>query len=522
MKQTIVGAVLAVLATGCGLGQGTVSDQGDDVKVSGSGLTWEQFRYEKVFVEPETGIFIADHDTPFASEKLLREFYEMNVREGQLIVNRIGSADDKWNATQKLNISYCVSNTFNGNKTQVVQAMAAATGAWAAVANIKFVYVPAQDANCTASNNNVVFDVRPVNVNGQYLARAFFPAETRANRNVLIDNSAFGDPSVNFTGVLRHELGHTLGFRHEHTRPEAGATSCFEDNNWRALTSYDSASVMHYPQCNGTGSFTSLALTAMDAQGAAALYGAPSTGGTGGGAGGGTGGGTGGGGGTTGGGTGGGSTGGGTGTATTETFSASVAQGASKSYGPFAVAPGTTFRAVLSGTGDADLYVRFGSAPTASTFACRPYLDGSNEECNLTVPSTATSAYIAVSGYTAASFSLSVTYTKGTVTPPTTTGTPRTSTASGSVAKGQLVQFNPIAVVPGSQLTVTMTGSGDPDLYVRFAGAPSLTLFDCRPYVGGASETCSVTVPATASQFYMAINGYTAGTYNLTANYVAP
>lgn len=513
MKNAIVGAVLAVLATGCGLGQGTVSDQGEDVKVSGSGLTWEQFRYGKVFVEPDTGLFIADHDTPFSSEKQLREFYELNVREGQLIVNRIGTADDKWSATAKLNISYCISNTFNGNKAQVIQAMADATGAWAAVANIKFAYVPAQDASCTASNNNVVFNVAPVNVNGQYLARSFFPAETRANRNLLIDNTAFGDPSINFVGVLRHELGHTLGFRHEHTRPEAGATSCFEDNNWRALTSYDSASVMHYPQCNGTGSFTSLALTAMDAQGAAALYGAPGGTGTGGGAGGGTGGGAGG---------GGGSTGGGTGTATTETFTASIAQGASKSFGPFAVAPGSTFRAVLSGTGDADLYVRFGAAPTASTFACRPYLDGSAEECNLTVPSTATSAYIAVSGYTAATISLSVTYTRGTVAPPTTTGTPRTSTASGSVGKGQLVQFNPIAVVPGSLLTVTMSGSGDPDLYVRFAGAPTLTLFDCRPYVGGASETCTVTVPATASQFYMAINGYTAGTYSLTANYVAP
>ena len=498
MKQAIAGVFLTVLATGCGLAQGTVSDQGGEVLATGSGLTWEDFRATKVFVEPETGVFIADHDTPFFSEKQLREFYELNVRQGQLIVNRIGTADDKWNATAKLNITYCVSNTFNGNKAQVVQAMADATAAWAAVANIKYVYVPAQDASCAASNSNVVFDVKPVNVNGQYLARAFFPAETRANRELLIDNTAFGDPSVSFVGVLRHELGHTLGFRHEHTRPESGATSCFEDNNWRALTSYDSASVMHYPQCNGTGSFTSLQLTVMDGQGAASLYGA------------------------SGGGTGGGTDGGSTGTATTETFSATVAQGGSKAFGPFAVTPGSSFRAVLSGTGDADLYVRFGAAPTASTFNCRPYLDGSAEECNLTVPSTATSAYIAINGFTASSFSLSVTYTRGSTTPPTTTGTPRTSTASGSVARGQLAQFSPIAVVPGSQLTVTMSGSGDPDLYVRFAGAPTLTLFDCRPYVGGASETCTVTVPATASQFYMAVNGFTAGSYSLTANYVAP
>ena len=108
MKNAIVGAVLAVVATGCGLGQGTVSDQGEDVTASGSGLTWEQFRTAKVFVEPDTGIFIADHDTPFVSEKQLREFYEMNVRDGALIVNRIGSADDKWTRRQKLNLTYCV------------------------------------------------------------------------------------------------------------------------------------------------------------------------------------------------------------------------------------------------------------------------------------------------------------------------------------------------------------------------------------------------------------------------------
>lgn len=496
MKKSILGAVVAVLATACGVSQGTVTDQGEDVTASGSGLTWEAFRTTKVFQEPETGIFIADGDTVFANEKQLREFYELNVREGQLIVNRIGSADDKWNDTQKLNLTYCVSNSFGSNKAAAVQAMQQATAAWAAVANVKYIYNSAQDGSCTASNNNVLFNVAPVNVNGQYLARAFFPSETRANRNVLIDNTAFGDPSVSLVGVLRHELGHTLGFRHEHTRPEAG--TCFEDNNWRALTPYDSSSVMHYPQCNGTGSFDSLVITALDAQGAASLYGAP----------------------------------GGTtptptpnptpGAPNVETFTASVAQGASKAFGPFAVTPGTSFRVVMSGTGDADLYVRFGAAPTASTYNCRPYLDGSAEECNLTVPSTATSAYVTVTGYTAASISLRVEYTKGTATPAPTGGTAKTSTASGSVAKGQLVQFNPISVVPGSQLTVKMTGSGDPDLYVRFAGAPTLTLFDCRPYVGGATETCTVTVPATATQFYMAINGYTAGTYTLTANYVAP
>ena len=35
------------------------------------------------------------------------------------------------------------------------------------------------------------------------------------------------------------------------------------------------------------------------------------------------------------------------------------------------------------GSGDADLYVRFGSQPTTSTYDCRPYLNGNNETCNI-------------------------------------------------------------------------------------------------------------------------------------------
>ena len=68
---------------------------------------------------------------------------------------------------------------------------------------------------------------------------------------------------------MAHELGHVLGLRHEHTRPEAG--TCFEDNNWRPLTPYDSASIMHYPQCNGTSG--NLSMTSQDRAGIRALYG---------------------------------------------------------------------------------------------------------------------------------------------------------------------------------------------------------------------------------------------------------
>jgi vibriolysin len=52
------------------------------------------------------------------------------------------------------------------------------------------------------------------------------------------------------------------------------------------------------------------------------------------------------------------------------------------------------------GTGDADLYTRFGSRPTTSTYLCRPYKAGNAEACTVTSTS-AGDYYIMVRGYSA-------------------------------------------------------------------------------------------------------------------------
>ena len=368
-------------------------------------LTFEDFK-GRVHKEPfEGGKYIVNGDTPIANEKQLREFYDQHVRQPSpkvLILAQVNSMDQKWNQEQKKKLTYCVSNTFGAHHADVVQQMASATGEWGKWATVHYIYDASQDGNYVASNEAVVFDVRPVNVNGDYLARAFFPNEPRAGRNVLIDDSSFRLPpneKLQLAGILRHELGHTLGFRHEQTRPESG--TCFEDTDWKQLTTYDAFSVMHYPQCNGKGDW-SLVLTDKDKNGVACVYGpnppfaidktlivnaavcatdqtvAPPVG-----------------------------------APQTQTFSGqSVAQDKQKSYGPFPVAGGSPLTVKMGGagaTGDPDLYVRFGSQPFVHMYDCRPFVDGPNELCALTVPASAKQVFVMVRGFTAGTYELQIT-----------------------------------------------------------------------------------------------------------------
>jgi uncharacterized protein (TIGR03382 family) len=240
---------------------------------SNQGLPFEQWKAQ--LYRESTGLYVLDGDTPVSSEARLYEIWSAS-QGGQLAVYSMGGVDIKWTAAERVQLTYCVSDLFGAvNKAKVVAAIGgAAEGGWETFADVDFKYLPAQDATCTSANTNVLFDVSPVNAGGQYLARAFFPDSPRVERNILIDSTSF-DPQLTWPlrNILAHEMGHILGFRHEHIRPESGAAECAEDANFRGLTAYDRASVMHYPQCNGTS--TDLSFTALDQTGVASLYGPP-------------------------------------------------------------------------------------------------------------------------------------------------------------------------------------------------------------------------------------------------------
>jgi hypothetical protein len=365
------------------------------------------------------GKFLVNGDVAIGDVKLLREFFEDRIQgaappppeketvdgralsRSRLTLALMGGQEAVWTTQQKRALTYCVSSAFGGQHDKVVADMEAATGAWEQVANVDFNHVAAQDASCDARNESVVFDVNPVDVDGDYLARAFFPGEPRADRNVYVDLTALAlDPGgeLQLAGVLRHELGHTLGFRHEHTRPESGA--CFEDENFRPITAYDKLSVMHYPQCNG-GTSWKLLLTDRDKSGAACVYGAA-------------------------------------GGFTIDTDICTpretpappaaapvvksfpnqrVTRAAVQAYGPFAAQPGSLVRAVMTPRGarpgDPDLYVRLGRKPVVQppAFTCRPYLTGARETCEIDAGASPNNLVrILVHGYTAGSYDLEVSF----------------------------------------------------------------------------------------------------------------
>lgn len=66
-------------------------------------------------------------------------------------------------------------------------------------------------------------------------------------------------------------------------------------------------------------------------------------------------------------------------------------QNSQKTYTLSVAGGATNLKFTLSGgSGNADLYVRFGSAPTLSSYTCRPYKTGNNESCTVATPKAGT------------------------------------------------------------------------------------------------------------------------------------
>ena len=170
---------------------------------------------------------------------------------------------------------YIAKETFSPEQYIIVRdSIRDATEDWMKVCGIQFEYQPQLDTNNT-KRNDALFSVRFLDAGGAFIAAAFFPDDPPARRIVVIDPSFF-IPGLLFNkvGVLRHELGHVLGFRHEHIRSGAPA-GCPGEPLFDTidLTKYDPTAVMHY-FCGGVGN-KELEITNLDREGARRVYGLP-------------------------------------------------------------------------------------------------------------------------------------------------------------------------------------------------------------------------------------------------------
>ncbi|WP_462151366.1 M28 family metallopeptidase [Pseudoalteromonas xiamenensis] len=170
------------------------------------------------------------------------------------------------------------------------------------------------------------------------------------------------------------------------------------------------------------------------------------------------------------------------------------------------------------GTGDADLYVKFGAKPTLQDFDCKSTTSTSNETCSLSPVQTGTYHVMVEAWNEVQGVSLMGQYSGTSPTDPT----PINDVENGiAVARNAWVKRQVNLGAGYSNLNVAISGgSGDADLYVKFGSDVTTSNYDCRPYKNGNEETCSFNNPG-AGTWYIGLQGYqnaTDVTLTITAN----
>jgi len=137
---------------------------------------------------------------------------------------------------------------------------------------------------------------------------------------------------------------------------------------------------------------------------------------------------------------------------------------------------------ITGGSGDADLYVQYGSLPTLGSWSCRPYYGGNNETCTFFNPPAGT-WYVMVRAYnTYSGMSLA-----GVWSNPLSNGVSQHG-ISGSIFERKYFTLDMPAGFTNARFD-TWNGSGDVDVSARSGGVPGFGA-ECSSTATGNTESC--------------------------------
>ena len=251
-------------------------------------LSWDEYRSTHVHHIGSERVYRVEVDILLNEDELYQYFLSHQVDGGistitsPLVVNVDGTSDDL--RPLPTDIGYCYVNGWGANQgtytapglANVRQNLELGMRAWQGVANVRF----RERINLSGTNNCNTAGTQPATLDfvvthyddgGTGIATGPFPSRPWAQQQLQIPVSGIT------VDLAVHELGHALGFRHEHVHangPTSG-TFCTEAGNSRDLTTYDPLSAMAYQNCGTSQIIVGSMPTQLDGIGARSVYGPP-------------------------------------------------------------------------------------------------------------------------------------------------------------------------------------------------------------------------------------------------------